>query len=337
MANPSTSIIISGKNPDPRQLDDTLQSAILQDCKSPFNVIYVDDYSILTEGVKLARKIDGVAVRELPFHHGKAGARNAGANTSTSKYLMFLNVGDVLDQSYLSHTVQALEKNKKAPFAYTSTQLFGHSSECYEASEQWQNDIWKENKINPSILMRRGNFNEVGGWAETWPLFVKLSRLGKPVACPKAVLYSKKLHTRIPERDKVRMPRVLTVCHFTGQNPDFRLWLDHLAVALQNLAIHREQRLKGIELLLINETDRKIPLDQFLPYRYLNVRVSTGKELPADTDIVLNVDESYMCSPNIVVELFKRLVEAPKWVSMVTAEESKPERSGLSIRWRNAK
>lgn len=155
-----------------------------------FEWIIVDDGS---KDEKSLKELDRVAKQDdriKVFHKENGGpsiARDYGVEQSNkdTKYIFFLDCDDLLDKTMLEVLYWTLETHPEASFAYTTMVNFGDREFLWE-KYLTVDDEKEENLICISSLVKKDDFNEVGGFGikekamyEDWNLWLKLIEKGK--------------------------------------------------------------------------------------------------------------------------------------------------------------
>lgn len=150
-----------------------------------FEWIIVDDGSKDKESLKVLEKIKKSDSRVKVFHQengGPASARDNGISkcSYSSKYVLFLDSDDMMENTMLEHMYWTLETHPEASFTYTAMVNFGARNfywEPYITLDQQK----KDNLINISTMVKKEDLLEVGcfglrekGIYEDWNLWLKL-------------------------------------------------------------------------------------------------------------------------------------------------------------------
>ncbi|MDR3633582.1 MAG: glycosyltransferase family A protein [Isosphaeraceae bacterium] len=217
----------------------------------PAEVIYADDGSE-DESVAVARAFEpyGLKVLAEPFQ-GVAAVRNAGARVATGDLLLFVDGDNLLAPDFLERQTEALAGG--AAFSYGSKHYFGRSQGVWEPRNWDRDQLWVENYVDTSALVRREWFEAAGGWRETsagtlwdWDLWLRVSRFGPGQRCPTSLFYrhhDANLSARVDSARRDRLGtfrgmirrsavRSAVVLAFSGRLPELLpRWLDAVAAA----------------------------------------------------------------------------------------------------------
>ena len=150
-----------------------------------FEWIIVDDGSTNQDDIDKLEKIKEIDERIKVFHkenEGPAAARDFGVNkmNKSSKYIVFLDSDDLINQTYLECAYWTLETNSEASWAYTDTINF--EGENYTWSK-WYNPkkMMKDNILVMTAMIRKEAFMAVNGFEirdkyvyEDWCLWLKM-------------------------------------------------------------------------------------------------------------------------------------------------------------------
>lgn len=171
-----------------KYIEDTAKS-VLKQTFPYFEWIIIDDGSTDPKAVEELEKIKKMDTRIKIFHkknEGPAVARDFGAEKAakTSKYLLFLDADDLINETYLECAYWTLETNPKASWTYCDTINFG------EEESLWQKWYLPTRMINENILVmtaliRKEAFFKVNGFEikekeiyEDWYLWIKMIKEG---------------------------------------------------------------------------------------------------------------------------------------------------------------
>lgn len=171
-----------------KYLEDTAKCVINQTYPY-FEWLIIDDGSTDEGSLQYLNQIKTMDPRIKVFHKensGQAATRDFGVEHSdpNSKYILFLDDDDIIDDTYLECAYWTLETNKEASWAYTDIIHFGE----FEALAAARFDPEMEKKINNIVvtaLIRKQDFIKVGGFGlkekgvwEDWNLWLKMMAAG---------------------------------------------------------------------------------------------------------------------------------------------------------------
>lgn len=155
-----------------------------------FEWIIVDDGSKDKSSLDVLSKLEKEDTRIIVYHKengGPAVARDYGISKAchSSKYVLFLDCDDLIDQTMLECLYWTLETHKDASFAYTAMVNFGDQEFLWEKYLTVEREII-ENLISTCSMVRKEDLLEVGGFGitekamyEDWNLWLKLLAAGK--------------------------------------------------------------------------------------------------------------------------------------------------------------
>lgn len=167
----------------------TTANSILNQTFPYFEWIIVDDGSTNQEAIEQLEKIKQLDERIKVFHkenEGPAAARDLGAEkmSQSSKYILFLDSDDLINETYIECAYWTLETNKKASWAYTDTINFEGLNFTWTKWYQPLKEI-KENLLVMTAMIRKEAFFKVNGFEireknvyEDWCLWLKMIKLG---------------------------------------------------------------------------------------------------------------------------------------------------------------
>lgn len=171
------------------QYIDTTVNSVLNQTFPYFEWIIVDDGSTNQEDIDKLEKIKELDTRIKVYHkenEGPAAARDFGAEkiSQSSKYILFLDSDDLINETYIECAYWTLETNKEATWTYTDTINFGGENFTWT---KWYNPNkeMEENLLVMTAMIRKEAFFEVNGFEireknvyEDWCLWLKMIKLG---------------------------------------------------------------------------------------------------------------------------------------------------------------
>ncbi len=150
-----------------------------------FELLIIDDGSTDKESLDILNEIEKIDERIKVFHkknEGLAATRDYGASKSSKScdYLFFLDCDDLIEETYLECAYWTLQTNKGASWAYSN--LVGFEGQEYIWNVPFDSKkLKKENFLVATGLIRKKDFNEVGGYGlrekainEDWNFWLKL-------------------------------------------------------------------------------------------------------------------------------------------------------------------
>lgn len=164
---------------------DTTVNSVLNQTFPYFEWIIVDDGSTNQEDIEKLNQIEKIDKRIKVFHkenEGPAAARDFGAKEADteSKYLLFLDSDDLINETYLECAYWTLETNPKASWAYADTINFGGQNFTWV---KWYNPkkVMQDNILVMTAMIRKEAFWAVNGFEirdknvyEDWCLWLKM-------------------------------------------------------------------------------------------------------------------------------------------------------------------
>ena len=153
-------------------------------------LIIVDDGSDDIATVKILEKLKNeTGVRLLRTERLRpAGARNAGIEVSTGKYILPVDADDIIESCYVEQAVQALEEDENLGIVYCHADLFGEKSGPWELPEYSLNSMLLDNIIFVTAMFRKEDWERVGGFRtnmehgmEDYDFWLSLLELGRGV------------------------------------------------------------------------------------------------------------------------------------------------------------
>jgi glycosyltransferase involved in cell wall biosynthesis len=261
------SVVVTARNYG-RFLAECLHSVLAQSVR-PAEIIYCDDGS--DDGsLEIARRFENDGVRSIALARcGVVAARNHAVAASSGDLLLHVDADDLLAPDYIASQLRALNG---AAVAYCSKQHFGTHDEFWQPPNWNREQLWLDNFIHTSAVVRREAFEAAGGWIETpaealwdWNLWLRVTR-GRDAVRSDAVLHyrrhadnwSHRRQNAPPDRaagmkGEIRRSAVrLTVCLvYSGRLPALvPTWLDAVLAATSHL--RRDQ----LELFVLDDSPR---------------------------------------------------------------------------------
>ena len=164
-------------------------SSVLNQTFPCFELLIIDDGSKDKESLEELEKVAKLDERIKVFHkenEGVSATRDYGAKRAAkdSKYLVFLDSDDLLNETFLETCYWTLETNPKATWAYTDS--VGFEGQEYTWNKCFNcNKMKKENDLVITAVIKKDAFFEVNGFEireknvyEDWNLWLKLIAKG---------------------------------------------------------------------------------------------------------------------------------------------------------------
>lgn len=171
-----------------KYLEDTAKCIINQTFPY-FEWLIVDDGSTDQESLKYLEKIKSMDSRIKVLHKensGQAHTRDFGVEHSNkdSKYVLFIDDDDIIDDTYLECAYWTLETNDEASWAFTDVVHFDQFNALATTRFDPEKEK-KENVIVVTALIKKEDFLKVGGFGlkekdiyEDWNLWLKMIAAG---------------------------------------------------------------------------------------------------------------------------------------------------------------
>lgn len=178
--SPLVSIIVPCYNQG-QYLGEALDSVLAQ-TYSNWEVIIVDDGST-DNSAEVAKAYIAKDSRIHYFHQTNAGpsaARNYGVRESKGKYIQFLDGDDKLSARCIELAVKHMESHQETVVFYSRVRYFGVRNDEFVIRWTGYADLLCANSIICCCMMRRTDFNRIGGFDEQmhgyedWELFIRL-------------------------------------------------------------------------------------------------------------------------------------------------------------------
>lgn len=193
---PLVSVIIPCYN-TAEYIQETLDSVFDQTYQN-IEVIAIDDGSTdntlqkLYKNQKKNSKLKVIAQKNTYY----IVARNNAAKHATGKYLVFLDSDDKIAPTYIEKCCEVAEKDTSLSAVYSNADLFDAKDEPWQLPEFRLPDFLYGNCIYISALIRKADFDKVGGFDEDltqfedWDLYLSLIKSGgKLYKIPETLFY----------------------------------------------------------------------------------------------------------------------------------------------------
>lgn len=263
---------------------DTTVKSVLNQTFPYFEWIIVDDGSTNKEDIEKLEKIEKLDERIKVYHkknEGPAVARDFGAQktSSTTKYLLFLDSDDLINETFIECAYWTLETNKGASWAYTDTINFGGQN--YTWIKWYQpKKMMEDNILVMTAMIRKEAFFAVSGFEirdknvyEDWCLWLKMIKQGMyPVRMnflgfwyrkkekeeselqrsnednrQKAMSYVKKITNEIEKEQKKGIQCIKNAIQYPKEDYNW----EEIIEKNNNIIIPKKQRNNKINILLI--------------------------------------------------------------------------------------
>ena len=196
---PRIAVVIAARNVA-RWINECLESVLSQSLQAA-EVVYVDDGSddesaVMAEAWQ-AQFPERLRVMRLAESHWMAEARNAGVRATSAPLVLCWDGDDVMPKDFLRDMHAALRTGDA--FSYCGRLFFGEATGFKPAPAWDRRTLWDHNFVPSPMLMRRHDFEAVGGWVEPpvrampdWHLALRLSARG--TASPSCALAGVRKH-----------------------------------------------------------------------------------------------------------------------------------------------
>lgn len=248
-------------------------SSVLNQTFPCFELLIIDDGSKDKESLEELEKVAKLDERIKVFHkenEGVSATRDYGAKRAAkdSKYLVFLDSDDLLNETFLETCYWTLETNPKATWAYTDS--VGFEGQEYTWNKYFNcNKMKKENDLVITAVIKKDAFFEVNGFEireknvyEDWNLWLKLIAKGYfPVHINYyGVWYRRKKESELnrAKRNKERAMEIITSTAKTikkeveaVQYPRFNYNWDIMPDKLNSIRENKKEENRKTNILLI--------------------------------------------------------------------------------------
>ncbi|MGQ0732802.1 MAG: glycosyltransferase [Acidobacteriota bacterium] len=157
-----------------RLIAEAVESVVAQTCPAS-EIVVVDDGSTDVDTHRALDRIEAPRVRVCRQPHlGPGAARNCGVSQTSSRYLLFLDGDDVLEEEYLQRTCAMLDQEPTLDFVSTAVRGFGEASYVWTPPPCALSTALTRGTIPITALMRRRVWETLGGFDTTLPTSMDL-------------------------------------------------------------------------------------------------------------------------------------------------------------------
>ncbi|MDO4700404.1 MAG: glycosyltransferase family A protein [Moraxella sp.] len=186
--SPLVSVVIPYYNCE-KYIEEALASVEAQ-CYRNFEMILVNDGSTVSSTLFVEKLLENKP--DIHYIHqknkGLAATRNVGAKLATGEFLLFLDADNKIKPDYLKKTVPVLLSNPSCKLVYTKAELFEAETGEWKLPPYIDFcDLLLGNKIDALALIRKDDFNHLGGFDESlsshedWDYWIRLLQHGGEV------------------------------------------------------------------------------------------------------------------------------------------------------------
>jgi|SRR5690554_250724 len=180
MKRPVVSIVIPCYNCE-NCIEESLQSLFNQSYKN-IEIIIINDGS-KDQSLQIIKKIISDQKNTSLIdqqNQGQSKTRNTGVKKAQGKYLLFLDADDKIDPTFIEKCVDVLETDSEKQIVYALSAYFGAKTGEWKLPEYELKSFLRNNCIPITALIRKNDFEKVGGFDESltffedWELWLKL-------------------------------------------------------------------------------------------------------------------------------------------------------------------
>lgn len=125
-----------------------------------------------------------------------AGARNAGIEVATGKYILPLDSDDTIDPTYVEKAVKILEENENVGVVYCYADLFGEKSGRWDLPDYSLEKMLLDNIVFVTAMFYREDWKQVGGFntsmehgMEDYDFWLSILEMGREICQIPEVLF----------------------------------------------------------------------------------------------------------------------------------------------------
>ena len=138
-------------------------------------------------------------------HAGPSGARNAGIEKANGKYILPLDSDDLIDETYISKAVEAIEAKPERGVVYCYADLFGEMTGRWDLPDYSFDQMLRDNIVFITALFYKEDWEKVGGFnlnmkkgMEDYDFWIGILEIGREIYQIPEVLF----HYRIKKRSR---------------------------------------------------------------------------------------------------------------------------------------
>lgn len=169
-------------------------------------LIVIDDGSDDQTTINILKNLKSDGIKVLHTKHLRpAGARNAGIEASTGKYIMPVDSDDRIERDYIEKAVQAMKDDPRRGVVYCHADLFGERSGPWELPEYSLDSMLLDNVVFVTALFKKEDWVTVGGFRtnmehgmEDYDFWLSILELGRDIYQLPEVLF----HYRIKKASR---------------------------------------------------------------------------------------------------------------------------------------
>ena len=170
-------------------------------------LIVVDDGSDDENTIHILEKIqkDARCTVVRTNHEGPSGARNAGIKKAKGKYILPLDSDDLIDETYISKAVEAIEAKPERGVVYCYADLFGEMTGRWDLPDYSFDQMLRDNIVFITALFYKEDWEKVGGFnlnmkkgMEDYDFWIGILEIGREIYQIPEVLF----HYRIKKRSR---------------------------------------------------------------------------------------------------------------------------------------
>lgn len=195
--NPKISIITPCFNAE-KFIQETIDSVLNQTYQN-FEFIIIDDGSTDKTSEILNQQRDRRIKVISHENQGYIKTRNIGFKMAQGEYLLFLDSDDKIAPTYIEKCLNILEQKPNVSIAYSKAKVFDAKNKEWQLPEFMLPDFLFANCIFVSSVIRKKDFEEVGGFDESltafedWDLFISIIKKGGlPFRIPEHLFFYRK-------------------------------------------------------------------------------------------------------------------------------------------------
>ncbi|TMV50800.1 glycosyltransferase [Paenibacillus mesophilus] len=256
---------------DGAYIEEAVASVYAQTYKN-IELIIIDDGSDDENTLNVLNKIKNSNTKFLRTNRLRpAGARNAGIEQATGKYILPLDSDDIIEKNYVEKAVEILEGNQEVGVVYCYADLFGEKSGRWDLPNYSLEKMLLDNVVFVTALFHKEDWEKVGGFntnmkhgMEDYDFWLSVMELGREIYQIPEVLF----HYRIKPTSRttefltnVQIVRETYFDIYKNHPALYEKYKDQYAVGLRDALIEHIFLNRALqESIVILEKIKRIPV-----------------------------------------------------------------------------
>lgn len=141
--------------------------SVFKQTYSSLELIIIDDGSDDYQTIKVIEELSksNTKIHLIHTNHiGPAGARNAGIEMASGKYVMPLDADDMIEPTYIEKAISVIEPDESIGVVYCHADLFGEQTGLWQLPDYSLDNMLLDNVVFVTALFRKDDWKRVGGF-----------------------------------------------------------------------------------------------------------------------------------------------------------------------------